>query len=294
MRLALLIVFAAIVLPRMALSQDSVPDSALAAPAWETDLIGKIAATQAGYSNWAKGGVNTIAFTTALGGSFSRTSPGWHQAHEFRLAYGLVKQDTVEFRKADDEIILSSSVQYRGGGFFRIFNPTIAQQTRTQFAPGFNFKKNPFNDGLEPPVKVSDLFSPVVFTQSLGLTYDPADWFTQRVGIASKQTVVLIPRFRSLYGVPEHGPGLVEVGVESRTQLEREIFENVHLKSSLGLFAAFNNPDMPDLMWENLIAMKVNSWLSVNLQVDALYDRDISEVLQMKEVFTLGISYAFI
>ena len=295
MRLALLFVFAAMLVPRTAAAQDSAVDSLSEdVPVWKTDLIGKLSGAQAGYVNWAKGGVNSIAISTGLSGTFDRTSTEWHQKHDFRLAFGLIKQDTLEFRKADDEIVTSSSVQYRGDGFFQLFNPTFALQARTQFAPGFNFKKNPFQDGLEPPVKVSDFMSPAVFTQSLGLTLDPADWFTQRIGVASKQTIVLIPRFRQLYGVPENSPGLVEVGFESRTGVEQEVFENVHLKSTLGLFAAFNNPDVPDLSWENLVAMKVNSWLSVNIQVDTLYDRDISKALQLKEVFSLGITYAFI
>jgi hypothetical protein len=295
MRPISLLVFAALLAPLNAPAQDAPasPDT-LVSPAWETELVGSIAVTQAGYSNWAKGGVNSLAFSTGLGGAFARTSPGWHQEHDFRLAFGLVKQDTLELRKADDEIVTSSAVQYRGGGFFKIFNPTFALQSRTQFAPGYNFKKNPFEDGREPPVKVSDFFSPAVFTQTLGLTYDPADWFTQRFGIASKQTVVLIRRFRPIYGVPESGPGLVEVGLESRTEVDREVFQNVRLKSALGLFAAFNKPDMPDLMWENLVEMKVNSWLSVNVQLDLLYDRDISNALQVKEVFMLGISHAFL
>ncbi len=294
MRLVLLVVFAVFLVPRMATAQEAAPDSAVRVPVWKADLIGKLAATQAGYSNWAKGGVNSVAFSTGMDGRFERGGPVWQQKHDLRLGFGLVKQDTLEFRKAEDEISVSSSVQYRGGGVFQHLNPTFAFQTRTQFAPGYNFKKNPFNDEREPPVKVSDFFSPAIFTQSIGLTYDPADWFTQRLGVGSKQTVVAIPRFRELYGVPESGPALVEVGVESRTQVQREIVENVVLKSSLGLFAAFNKADVPDLTWENQVAMKVNSWLSVNVQVDALFDRDISNALQFKEIVTLGISYAII
>ena len=294
MRLVLVFVGLVLLQPGVASAQAENSDSTEARPVWSTSLIGKLAGTQAGYSNWAKGGVNTLAVSAGMDGVFGRTSADWQQKHELKLAFGLVKQDTLEFRKADDEIATSSSIQYRGDGFFRLFNPTFAIQTRTQFAPGYNFKKNPFNDGLEPPVKVSDFLSPAILTQSIGLTYEPADWFTQRIGVGSKQTVVLIPRFRTLYGVPDKGPGLVEIGFESRTKLEREIAQNVVLKSSLGLFAAFNNPDLPDLTWENQVAMKVNSWLSVNLQLDALYDRDISDALQIKEVFTLAISHALL
>ena len=103
--------------------------------------------------------------------------------------------------------------------------------------------------------------------------------------------MVEIERFRPLYGLEPDQTVFWEVGLESKTDIDREIWDNVALKSSLGLFAAFNNPDLPDLLWENVIAMQVNRWLSVNLQADALYDRDISKALQMKEVLSLGISF---
>lgn len=303
---AWLIVFVLLLIPGRVLGQESEPEDGPETPPeeaeeelpvrprWESDVVGKLAGSQSGFSNWAKGGANSLALATGLSSKFALRTENWQQRHDVQLAFGVVKQDTLAFRKADDEINLASSLQYRGDGFFRLFNPTTAVQVRTQFAPGFNYKKNPFDDGLPPPVKVSDFFSPAVFTQTLGLTYDPSEWFTQRFGVAGKQTVVLIPRFRALYGVPESGSVLAEVGIESRSKIERELFDNVFLKSSLGLFAAFNNPEVPDMMWENRLAMKVNSWLSVDVEADVLYDRDISTRLQLREVFRLGISMVFI
>ncbi len=265
-----------------------------------TDLVAKVSASQAGYQNWTKGGVNTLAVATTLEGKTSYVHDGWEQKHEMKLAFGLVKQDTLDFRKADDVIQVNSSLQYMGDGFFKYFNPTAASQIRTQFAPGFNYKNNPFAKipqhplgGLKVPVKVSDLFSPATFTQSLGLTYDPAAWITQRIGIGAKETVVLIDRFRELYGNDDNAVQF-ELGVESRTQFDKEVLENVQVKSSLGLFTAFNKTDLPDLLWENSVIMKVNSWLGVNFQLEALYDRDLSKRMQLKEVFSLGVSIVII
>ena len=257
---------------------------------WKAGLVARLSGSQAGYSNWTKGGVNSLSVTSDIDWDLSRRSSAWLQEHSVRLAFGLIKQDTLEVRKAHDQIEHSSSLQYRGEGFFRLFNPTIALETRTQFAEGLNYKTNPFEDGRTPPVKVSDFLSPATFTQTLGLSYDPTDWFIQRFGLAVKQTFVLIERFRSLYGVPSSNPIFLEMGLESRTRFDRNLVENVRLRSTLGLFAAFNSSDLPDLSWENRVAMKVNSWLGVDLAVDLLYDRDISRALQVKEVFSLGVA----
>src|SRR5690606_32457685 len=103
---------------------------------------------------------------------------------------------------------------------------------------GYNFKENPFQDGRALPVKVSDFLAPATFTESIGLTYNPRAWFSQHLGVGSKQTVVARPFYRRLYNLRPDQPVRVEVGLESRTKFEKEVFENVVVKSSLGLFAA--------------------------------------------------------
>jgi len=257
---------------------------------WKKSLSTRLSATQASFSNWAEGGLNALALSGAVNGTFERISPSWRQLYDVRLTLGVVKQDTLELRKAEDLIRLAASLQYRGDGFFSLFNPTMSADLRTQFAPGYNYSKNPFGDGRQPPVKVSDLFSPAILNQALGLTYQPDGWFRQRLGVGAKETIVLIERLRTLYGLEPDQAMRFEVGVESRTELDRELFKNVRLKSRLGLFAAFNKPELPDMLWENLLEMQVNSWLGTSLEVVALYDRDVSSEVQLKKVFSLGIT----
>lgn len=257
---------------------------------WKKSLGARFSATQASFSNWAEGGLNALALSGAVNGTFERISPAWRQLYDVRLTLGVVKQDTLEVRKAEDLIRLAASLQYRGDGFFSLFNPTMSADLRTQFASGYNYTKNPFSDGRTPPVKVSDLFSPAIFNQALGLTYQPDSWFRQRLGIGAKETIVLIQRFRLLYGLEPDQAVRFEVGIESRTELDRQLFENVRLKSRLGFFAAFNKPELPDMLWENLLEMQVNSWLGTSLEVVALYDRDVSQKVQFKEVFSLGVT----
>ncbi|HSR52627.1 MAG TPA: DUF3078 domain-containing protein, partial [Acidobacteriota bacterium] len=150
-----------------------VPADTGAVPAWQTDLTGRLSGSQTGFQNWTEGGVNVVSLALGLDGTATHITDGWKQTHQLKVAFGLVKQDTLDFRKAEDIIRISSSFQYAGDGFFRIFNPTIAVSERTQFTEGFNFDKDPLGLGRETPVKVSDFFSPGVFTQSIGLTYQP-------------------------------------------------------------------------------------------------------------------------
>ncbi len=260
------------------------------AAAWKTDLVAKLAASQAGYQNWREGGINTVAFTVSVNGKAARTVGAWQQTYQGRLAFGQIKQDTLDFRKADDVIRLVASLQYNGRGFFATFNPTVAVEARSQFAAGFNFDEDPFGHGRRPPVKVSAFLSPGTFSQALGLTYDPVDWFTQRFGVGTKETVVLIERFRPLYGVDPDRSVRFQAGLEARTEIDRELVKNVRLQSTLGLFAAFNQPDTPDVLWENLILMQINEYLSVNFEFVTLFDKDLSDDAQFKEVLSLAVA----
>ena len=253
---------------------------------WKQSLTFSVAGTQSAFQNWKKGGVNSLAITTILAGQAERKGVLWKWHHDLKLALGAVKQDTLNFRKADDQIRYSTSLQYLGDG---IFHPTFAAAVETQFLAGFNYDKNPFGDDRTPPVKVSDLFSPAYFTQSFGVTYGPVPQFKVRVGVGTKETVVLIPRLRSLYGVKPDNPIRFELGAESRTDVDWEVASNVRWQSRLSLFAAFNKKELPDALWENHIKMKVNSWLTTQVEFVAYYDRDVSKRIQLKEVLALSI-----
>lgn len=291
-RIVLLLILSSVGVLHSSLAQeaDQVEDPA----AWKKDLIGKLAGSQAGFQNWAEGGVNTLAFSSGLDGAAERTSGGWHQKYQSRLAFGLVKQDTSDVRKAEDMIRLQATFQHLGTGSLDKFSPTVALTARSQFVAGFNYEKNPFEETKALPIKVSDFLSPGTFSQAVGMTYQHSEYLSQRLGVGGKQTVVLDEELRELYSLDADQTVRVEFGIEAYTEYQKEIFTNVNVKSTLGLFASFNKPDSPDMFWETQVGMKVNSWLQVNFEWGVLYDEDVSKNVQLKEIFSVGVSYQFL
>lgn len=270
---------------------DSPPDTT----GWVSELEGNLSGSQASYRNWAEGGINTLAFSSSLQGAAAHTSGPWHQDHEMRLSLGYLKSNGREFRKSDDLIRLDASLVYRGGhGLLRRLNPTAAANVRTQFAPGFDYSENPYGDGREPPVRISQFMAPGTFTQSLGLVYDELDWLTQRFGLGGKQTWVRVRQFRPLYGLDRDEPVRWEIGLEARTELDVEVIENTRFRSTLGLFKSFGAAELPDLLWENLLTVRANRWLTTNLELVLLYDEDVSRQLQVKQVLSLGVSFTLL
>ena len=269
--------------PAFAQDEDAPEDST----AWQTSLTAILAGSQASYDNWVEGGINSLAFTASLNGDASRTTESWITKHEARFALGSLKQDTLEFRKADDLIQLSSTFQYKNDTNFAKWNPTASFTLRTQFADGFDY-------GTSPETKVSQFFSPAILTQTLGFTYQPEEWFSWLIGIAAKETVVGVESLRPNFGNDLDETVRLESGFDSTMKLNRDVFENVNLKSSLAIFGAFNNIDKPDVRWENLVTMSVNSWLTVNFEFVTFYDLDLSDQVQLKQVLSTGVSLSIL
>ncbi|MFB6271502.1 MAG: DUF3078 domain-containing protein [Salinibacter sp.] len=276
------------------------PTSDTADAEWETSLIGKFSASQAAYKDWQEGGLNSLSFSFSLDGGAEREGKQWAQAHTMRLALGFLDQEGRQIRKSEDLIRLHSDLQYQGDGFFKQFNPTLAGELRTQFASGFNYTENPYDklegdhprQGEDPPVQTASFFAPATLTESLGLTYDPAESLSFLLGVAAKQTIVLERDFRVLYGVDPDNAVRAEAGGKFSSNLDYDITENIRYRSQLNVFFAVNQLDNPpDAIWENIINLKVNDWLSTDLEYVALYDKDTVNTIQMKEVISIGVNF---
>ena len=262
----------------------------LSYPRQTFDATARLNGSQVGFWNWEQGGIPSLSAIAQWTSAFERSTRNWSQAFDLRLRLGIVKQDTLAVRKSEDAVDLKGEVSYRGDGFFETFNPTVTMELQTQFAVGFNYDENPFEDSRTPPVKVADLLSPAIFLQSLGLTYASKGGFKQQIGLGAKATVVSIRRIRTLYGLEPSQAVRLQTGARSYTEMDREVFRNVRIQSSLRLFLGTFHSRGIDMTWETLVRMKVNRWLSTDFEVTVLFDRDISRNVQVKEILSVGIS----
>ena len=77
-----------------------------------------------------------------------KTTENWITKLEGRFALGSLKQDSLDFRKADDLIQLGATFQYKNDTNLAKWNPTAALTLRTQFADGFDYGTSPRNQGV--------------------------------------------------------------------------------------------------------------------------------------------------
>jgi hypothetical protein len=96
----------------------------------------------------------------------------------------------------------------------------------------------------------------------------------------------------TLYGLDRNQAVRTEAGGQFASNLDYDITENIRYRSQLNVFFALNQlDDPPDVTWENVINLQVNSWLSTDLQFVALYDEDTVRSIQMKEVISVGVTF---
>ncbi len=257
-------------------------------PQWDTSARGKASFTQAGFYRWHDGGVSSLALSVGLTGKAGREGSRWNQEHEAQLAYGLVKQNGLDVRKAEDVIHVHLSFSNTDHLFLGKIHPSLAVDLRSQFSSGYDYSK------ATAPVRISGFLAPATFVETLGINVDQKNYANAHLGIAAKQTLVTDQSLRSRYKVRESSVIRNELGLSTIIKVDHGIFPNVHLDQTIQLFASFNQPNRPDLLSETLITMTVNRWLHVNLEYVAKLDRDVARSIQMKELLSLGISFVLI
>ena len=86
-----------------------------------------------------------------------------------------------------------------------------------------------------------------------------------------------------------------EAGAELNNMLDIRLMENVHWRSTLNVFFSFNETETPpDVTWENNVSLRVNDWLSTELEFVALYNENIVDAVQIKEVLSVGVTFSLI
>jgi len=265
---------------------------------------------QTSLKNWAAGGQNSFAVNgvLALFGNLKQGKSRWDNSLD--MGYGLLKQGKDDFRKTDDKIDLLSKY---GREAFTDFYYTALLNFKTQMTPGYNY---PDVDN-----KISDLFAPAYLLIALGMDYKPNPNFTAFIApLTAKFTFVTDDTLSAAgaFGVTPGEKLKSEIGgyiraAYTKNDFKGEFMKNVAFTSKIDLFSNYaHNPQNIDVSWENIIAMKVNKYISVNFNTHLLYDDDIlinidrnnngnvsdpedipGKRVQFKEILGVGFSYKF-
>lgn len=253
---------------------------------WKHSMVTGLNISQISLNNWAKGGQNSLNWTLTLDYSGKFNWEKWKFKNDLKAAYGRSKLGEDEYRTNDNELYNESVLSMLAGWNV---DPYISNTIRTQISTGFDYKAS-------PAVEIADFFDPGYVTQSIGFTYDQLHGFTTRLGVAFQETFTNVHRNYSddPETLTEAEAFKFETGLESVTDGEVTLDENIIYKSKLRLFTRFENIDVWDVYFDNLFSAKVNSWLNVNLTIQLIYEKSQSPKTQLKQALQLGLRYTLI
>jgi Protein of unknown function (DUF3078) len=253
---------------------------------WQHSIVSGLNLTQVAFTDWVAGGENALAWTLFLEGKSVQDMEKTNWANSYKFAFGQTRLGDQGIRKTDDEISLETVLTYKLGVHI---NPYAAATFKSQFAKGYKYPD------ASSEIAVSKFFDPAYLTQSVGVGYQPQEEIKTRLGFALRE--VFTSEFTGYADDPKTGKiekSRVEGGLESVTDIEWKLEENLLFTSKLELFAPFNRFDEVVVRSANTLAAKVNKYVTVNLNVQLLNDKVISPRTQIKEALSIGLTYTLL
>ncbi len=265
---------------------------------WETGFKSTLNATQVNLTNWSAGGENSLSVTGLFHMYLNRKDDKSEWVNEIKTAYGIIKQGDTKTIKSEDVLDVLSKYGYKTKSkwyYSALFN------LKTQFDQGF---KDPQAEDKE---LVSAFMAPGYINFSLGMDYKPNKSFSLFLSpISTKTTAVLDDNIDEMqYGLDSSETFRSELGAYLSMSYKTPLMENVDYETKVNLYSNYlNNPFNVDINWMNLLTMKVNKYLNVNILTELIYDDDINikdeddDILdnggpktQFKEILSLGLTY---
>ena len=252
---------------------------------WKKGGFFGLNASQTSVSNWQGGGQDNYALNAIvnLEAVYKKGKQEW--TNKLDAQYGLIKTgNATPFRKNVDQLFALS--KYNVNAFSKYWYYAAQADYRSQLSPGYNYVGDTISGRA-----VSDFNSPGYIQLALGLDYKPTNYFSATFApLAGKITIVNRQHLADAgaYGVEKavldtNGkvvtPGKrvrYEFGGRVILKFKKDIFKNVNLDSYLDLFSNYgNNPGNIDVVFNNLLTMKINKYLSASVICQMIYDDDI-------------------
>ncbi len=270
---------------------------------WKKGGVIGINLAQTSLNNWAAGGQNSVSANGILSlfAKYKRGKNAWDNSLD--LGYGILNQEGVKYtKKTDDKIDLLSKY---GREAFKNFYYAALINFKTQMDVGYNYPTDTTRE------KISNRFAPAYTVVALGIDYKPDAYLSIFAApLTGKLTIVndQVLADAGAFGVEKGENTKSEFGgyirmIYSKNDFKGEFLKNVSFTTKVDLFSNYSkDPQNIVVNWETLIALKVNKYISVNLNTQLIYDdkiliKDKNGVekprIQFKELLGIGFSYKF-
>jgi hypothetical protein len=272
---------------------------------WKHGGMVNLTFTQVSFTNWAAGGQNSIAGNGFVNLFLDHITEKTSWENNLDLGYGLLKQgkesDGAKWMKTEDKIDFTS--KYGQEAAKNLYYAGLLN-FKSQFSQGYNYP----NDS----VAISNLLAPGYVLAALGVDYKPIKGLSVFFApVTSKMTIVSDTSFSVAYGLETGEKFRAELGGYLKVMYKKEVKEKYSFSTRLELFANYLEGDVGypkkiDVLWENVLGIKISKYITANLTTTLLWDQDTKQewtdrndvvhngaTTQFKEVFGIGFSYKF-
>jgi hypothetical protein len=263
---------------------------------WRKSITMSVNFSQSAFtSNYAAGGVSAAALNANFIYRTEYKKDPFNYTAEINFLYGISKNKGQGSRKTNDRIFIDNKIATKLSDHWFFFG---ALSFESQFDRGYQYT-DLSGQILDRPILLSRFMAPGYFTESIGFEYKPATWFSMRFGTGTaRQTFVLdtiIYRNNPAnYGVAIGKTFRNDLAFQIVSQLDKDIFTNVHLNARYALFIPYEKPlDFVTHRVDAILTAKVNRLISVTINGTFLYDKTTSKQVQGTEGMALGIIYRF-
>jgi hypothetical protein len=262
---------------------------------WKQVMTSGINLNQSSFSdNWKGGGTNTLAIGWYLNHTANVSNESWRLNSDLNLQVGFLQNRTQSLRKNIDRIAYEFKAGYRISPKWDFYGSTNFQ---TQFFNGYEYgKKN--KAGVPVDSLISSLFAPAYLTSSMGLEYHPDKSFYTRIGIGSlRQTFVFDQAISraGLYGLEKPGDNIRNQFVfQYLVNVDKDVWENINVKARYSALIDYFRLTLSNSIVHRLdanVTMKVNKYVSTNLQIVLFRDYDQDPNWQFSQILSMGLVY---
>lgn len=234
---------------------------------------------------WLGGGTSNVAGNFGLNYDFNYKNGDVVWDNKFILAYGLSKiKGNTKTAKTDDRLELNSLWGKTASGqwYYSIF---------------FNFKSQLDTGFDKNNMKISHFFSPAYFQFGPGMLWKKSNNLSVNFAPAAAKLIVVHDHFTDLgpsFGVLQGDNSRFEFGASISAYYKFSVMANVSIENRLNLYSNYlDTPQNVDVDYQMNVVMKINKYLSANVALQAIYDDNSIQAVQMREVFGLGVNYGF-
>jgi len=247
---------------------------------WKPSLVLCAGINQIAFSNWVKGGENSTAWNFLEDFHYDKIDNPVTIKNQLKVTYGRSKTSGNESRTTDNDLYIENLLSYNVGW---AVSPFIANAVRTQVSTGYDYKSS-------PAIKIADFFDPGYVTQTIGFAYDKYPNIITRLGIGFQE---IFTKYYRRYSDPENLEKTFkfETGVESVTDINYKLDENIVYSSKFRLFSQFSSLGVWDIRFDNIIAAKISKYISVSFTYLLVYEKAQTPFTQTKEGLQVGVTY---